>query len=658
MKGIKTTSILVSTLGLGFVCLYLIAAIHPDAWWGLHSIAFFSLQWQVIVFALVLASILGFYFFADKIALPGIKSPVIKHFLFLTISAICGWVYYNLPMHKSLYGDAVMFREKMGPSTTENNDLFITSLLSPNVMHPKVGNITVLSAVRLMSFHYGMSHREAFRIIDAVSGVLFVLLWLWFISWYIENTYLKVTLYLIGLTAPFTQFFFGHEEIYSPAFPITAAYLMTLLAYFKTRKGWLLGLLPVLLFLCLKIHSVFILFVPAFILTLIFHFVQDKPKWLALFTWKNVSLWLLLPFTAFGTFAYFFVFKDYNDPRFVGDDVNIYERLFLPLLSPEPPYDRYTLLHFNHFFDYFNMIFLWSAAALFIIVGCLIFFRKHINWNKPELILTGFTMILFLMIFFAYNPLMSMPVDFDLFSLPGTTLLMLAVVMSAQVKENSFGKMIIGPALALSILAIPIFAVNADRQMLGYRMESLGYHVFKTYWIKSSDYLRGGIVLQSNDFDYRIEHLNKALEELEPYAVEGKDIEYANLVHEVAKIYRTQKQDLKTALFYHQRVLRYSQERGAYYIGLMDSAFRLGEYEWAYNYCQGLLKFSYPTQQKALRIAIDCAIMANKNEKALEYCNSYLSLWQDDYVAYVHSLLINGQNLDDLKQVITKGGQQ
>ncbi len=653
MKVLRNTSLLISFVGLAIAVLYLIAAIFPQPFWGLHFISFLTTPIQVLFFSLALASIVALYFLADRISLPNLDNKYLKIGLFLILSSLSGLGYYNFPFYKSLYGDSEVFREKMGVRTTEYYELFTNSLLSPNVLHPKIGNLTVLSAVRLLSYNLDITHQQAFKLIGAVSGIVFVLIWLLFINWYVENKLLKLLLYLIGLTAPFTQFFFGYEEIYAPAFPISALYLITIVAYFKSKNTWLLALLPIFLFLCLKIHAVFILLTPSLGLTLAYHFVRNNPKLLSYFNWKTISLGLMLPFFAFGAIAYFFILKDYNDPRFVGDDVNIYERLFLPLIPPAPPYDRYTLLHFNHFFDCFNMVFLWSSSAVFILLIIVLFFRKRINWNTPEIIVTGFTMVLFLMIYFAYNPLMSMPVDFDLFSLPATTLLVLSTVLITQLKEVSIEKHISGTVLALCFMSLPLFIVNASGNMLGRRIESVGRYVFKTYWIKSSDYIIKGINLSNYTSQEKALHLHKITDELKPYAIENKDVEYANLLLELAKTYRNQLKDYKTALYHHRQALRYDQTTGAMYVGLMESNFHLGNYTMALKHAQKLLEYNYPSPQSALSSAISCAIMADQNKVALVYCNAYLSYSANEHIASIRELLINGESLEEIKAELT-----
>lgn len=655
MKNQKT-SLLIALVGLAFIALYLIASFLPDAWWGLHAVAFLPPVLKWLFFGLALVAVILPLVYKDQLLPSALKVKYFKPLIFIGVALVASLVYFKFPMHKSLYGDAVSFQQEMGERTAEYNSKYSKALISPNVLHPKIGNITVLSAVRLISWKFGITHRQAYRWLDAVSGFVFVLIWLVFINWYVESHVLKWVFYIIGLTAPFGIFYFGYEEIYAPGIVFSAAYLMVLVAYFKTRRKLFLWLSPLLLFLCLKVYAIYVLLVPSLLFLILFHVFQDKPKWLRFLEWKKLALLFFIPVILFGLFVYFFIMKDYNDERFLGPEVDIYTRMFLPIISPPEPYDRYTMFHFNHLFDYFNMAFLWSAGAIFVLVTCVLFFRKHINWNRPELVVIGTSLLLLLMVYFAYNPLMSMPVDFDLYSMAGPALLMLSVVVAAQLNTKGLGKMLLGPITALGILSIPVFIIHTNAGMLSQRLQSVGVHVFKTYWIRSAGDIIAGVELL-NDPDEKLKCYLEAEEKLKPYALEGKDVEFASLLLEIAKLYRNDKQDLHRALYYHQQVLRYDQSSGAYYIGLMEVAFRLGEYDLALTYSQVLLRFGYPSEQKALKIARDCAIVANQYDLALQYCNSYLSKWQDEDMVFVRESLLKGEYLEEIKFAIKQNAR-
>ena len=636
----------IAAIGLLFYIIYLLGLIRPESWWGVHHLAFLPSAWKYGLFIIAIASAFLFRFIPfERVRLPGRDIGWV-----LLIGLLVGVIYYSYPIYESLYGDSEYFREKMGERTSQLLPEHVKYVFSPNVFHPKIGNLTVLGSVRALSYLMDLSHSEVYRMIDALCGIIFVVLWLFFIYRYLEDKSLKVILSIVGLLAPFTQFFFGYEEIYAPAFPIVTGYFVTLLFYFRSKKRVLLLLSGLLFFLCLKIHFVFVFLFPSFALTLLYYFASEK-KWVqGLFSWRKVMYYILIPAVVCGGLAYFFILKDYNDPRFITADVDIYSRIFLPILSPPPPYDRYTVFHFNHLFDYFNMFFLWSGATLFLLVIIFSFYRKQIRWNKPEIIVTGISLLFLVLVYFMYNPLMSMPIDFDLFSLPGPVFCIFVVLLATQLQHSAFPRRVGGIVLGLSLLSTPVFMVNAHKEALSYRMQYLGEYIFKTYWIRSAGTLGAGIELLEEDGGLLISRYEATLKKLEPYTIEGDDIEYGNLLWRFARYYRTQERDYEKALYYHKKAWEYGKDFDANYIGLMEASYMLGQYKEAYSYSEKLVAFNYPTEERALKIAIQCALYAGFRDEALKHCRSYLQEWpKDDFIRNIRNGLQQNVDMQQLR---------
>lgn len=628
------------------VCLwacYLIAALQPQPFWGLHHIAFLETGLQFGFLAISLGLIcLGFILRGELLTRWNLNL-----FTTLCISVIMGSVYHAFPFYETLSGDAELFSSKLGERTTAFQSLYLEKLLSLNVFHPKTGNTTVLSGVRLMSFWLDISHREAYRLLGAVSGALCVFIWLRFLKDLKLNGFALLVAGLLGVLMPFTQFFFGYEEIYAPAYPMLMTFLWLQYRSFRTPTIVFLAAQFVLLFLCMKIHAVFVLLIPSFLLSA-GRVLLGENTWIKrVFSWKSVLTYILLPILILGMLVYFFVTKSYNDPRSVGPDVNIYERLFLPILSPEAPLDRYSLLSWNHFLDYGNMLFQWFGPALVIILVSVMVLRRQIEWNRPELISIGLSGCLFLMIFFVYNPLMSMPLDYDLFSLPSPVFLAFSVLLFSQIRSERLTSQLGVSVLGLAFLVIPIFQVNANRKPLSFRAESVGTHVFKTYWIRSAGDIGNAIQLLDSDSLLVTERYMAAIHELEPYAVEGNDVEYANLLWQLAKHLRVKMKDYSGALRYHRQVLAYDPLLEANYVGLMEANYLLGNFSEAHHYSKKLVEFRYPTEEKALRIAIECALQAGAMDEAERYCQVFLKKWEDEGILQLATTLKEQDSMRD-----------
>ncbi|MBI1289541.1 MAG: hypothetical protein GC178_18390 [Flavobacteriales bacterium] len=620
---LKKENLTVTALGLALWGLYAFATAFPDSLWGLHHLAFLSpvakASYLSLSFMLVLSGLFDLPSFQFKNRW--------RWLAVVTVPILCGLAYYHFPFAASLTGDAELFNQKMGERTTEFYPLFVEKLLSPNIFHPKTGNTTVLSGIRLMSYYFGITHHEAYRWLGAASGVLFIFLWFLLLMGLELNGSKFMVASIIGVFAPFSQFFFGYEEIYAPTYPVLLAFLIThVISFRKPSIGWLLVQL-FLAFLCMKFHAVFVLLFPSVLLSTVFVISKKLNRPTAWFTWRKISLFVLLPITIAGLFVYFFITKDYNDPGFLGDDVNIYERLFLPIVSPPAPLDRYNLFSFNHALDYFNMLFQWLGGSMLVLLAVFIVLRKNVRWNWPELVSVGLASILFLMIYFAYNPLMSMPYDYDLFSIVGPVFLVFIVlVLKNDTSKQSMNW--IGPTLGICLLALPMFQVNASASALSFRLENVGEHVFRTYWIRSAGDIRSAIELSVHPQE-RFQRFESVIDHLEPYATKGNDTEYAHLLLELGKLYRQPKGDYQSALACHQKAKEYDADFLANYIGLMECNYMLGRYREAFNYSMVLVQHNFPSEQQALRIAIECSYQAQELGLTEELCKRFLSKWND-----------------------------
>jgi len=622
----------ITLVGISFWLLFVAALFGGDAFWGMNFTSFLGSSLRTIIFVSAFIFICVTPFLSSKIDFSKIeKLPNVQFRIgYLVIGFL---LLYNLTIFENVYGDSVQFIERMGERTTEYSQKYISALFSLDITNLKLGNLTVLSFIRLISYFFNITHLLAFQIVGVVSGLLFFNLSFSYISQNIKNGLLQLALLIVVLFSPFNQLFLGHAEIYALAFPAVTWYLLTLKSNLELPSKKKIALLVLTFILCVKLHYLFILLFPTLIFAIISftHPVQVK----RIANWRFILKFVLLPIILMGIGVYFFVFKDYHDPRFLGPEVDLYERLFLPIFSPEAPLDRYNLFSINHIFDFVNMTFLWSAAGLFLLVIFSLFYAKKINWNQPIIVPTGFLLLLFSMVYFAYNPLLSMPMDFDLFSLGGPFLLLFGFFIIEQIQNEELSKSISGSLIGVSLFSIAIFMCNHQKESLSLRMESLGKHVFKTYWIRSAGDIQLGLNLIKDNPE---EYLNRSValvEELESSALKGNDIEYANLLWSVGKEYRSRK-EYANSLKYHLKSLDYSNKLPANYIGLMESNYFLEDYQAAYHYSKELVRLQYPSEKRAYEISIDCALKSNQQVEGINMMKIYLSKWES---AYYRSLL-------------------
>jgi len=617
MQERKEKNILIT--GIAFLFLFSLALIFPEKLWGIHFYTFLSTKYVIGLIFVAALTLLWFYF--KPIQQPPKFLSNTKTVVILTI--VAGWIFHSFPIHDDFYGDANLYKELLRERVETLDVKRTNNLYSLQVLDPKNGEKTVLNAVEKIAYYSKAKVVDVFRWIGTISGVCFLLLWSFFITYYFENKKTQLVLIVLAFCAPFLQLFFGHVEIYAPSIASISAYLAVLLIYFKTPKRKLLWVLGVLFFTSLKFHFAAILLFPSLVFSIIYRYKREQ--WNHFFKWETVFKTIILPVLVFGWLAYFFWFKDYNDPRFLDGVIKDAERLFLPIISPEAPLDRYNLFSLNHLLDYANMFFLWSGAGLFL--GTIfILNRKEINWNKPEIIVLGTTLIFFVCLFFMINPLLSMPMDWDLFSIPAPVFLFFLVVVFKQVETKKWTKSLLGPILAISLFSLPIYYTNYSPKENKERLKKVGEHVFKTYWIRSAGDIMAG--LDEHQPNY-INNLEETISYLKPNAVKGNDVEYANLLMNAGKYYRRNNQEQK-GLQYHLQAFDYAPNFPTNYIGIMESYYRLAQFDNALMFSEKLIDAKYPSELDALNIAIDCALQAKKYEKALDYCNQYLTIEFND----------------------------
>ena len=155
------------------------------------------------------------------------------------------------------------------------------------------------------------------------------------------------------------------------------------------------------------------------------------------------------------------------------------------------------------------------------------------------------SLLLFASLFFVTNPLLSMQMDWDLFSCPGPVLLVFVVVLAGQLPGRVWVRKVFPPCVGLALLCMPVFIVHASVPMLSARLESVGVRMFKTYYEWSARTLTYALSLSASDSKEFVERRDRVLTNLEPYALPNRDYEYARLLsaageHElrVAKDYR------------------------------------------------------------------------------------------------------------------------
>ncbi|MHA7058293.1 hypothetical protein ACWGOQ_0013810 [Aquimarina sp. M1] len=626
---------------IAFVSLYIFGYFFPDYWWSVHFIRFTSPIIQVII--LVLLLVLGYKLYKtsinESIEFTRFKLTI-RSVIIFSISLLLLTIVF--PMVQDFYGDAYKFN-KFLPKTptlipTETHDKFFTFSLSP-----WAGEGTVLSLITYIAYFLQVTYKTAFILFDAIFGGLFVFFWLQVIRILIKNDTWKVILTLTGITAPFMLVFFGHIEIYAPVFFINILWIYITLLFIKTEKAKYLWLVLLILLIGLKLHSTSVLCIPALFLLFWKNYQGTYPNW------KQVSYFVLTPIFIIGLFLYFFYFEDHIDNRSLQSTAMAFEHLFLPLFSPEPPLDQYNLLSFNHFFDFFSVILLWSPIALFLLILLLILKRKEVNWNAPEVLILGVCFILFTTFFFVVNPLLGMPIDWDLFSLPAPYLLAFTAVVVSQVEKYISPSKILYASGIIAALNLPVFVVHQSERALSERLESVAARMYTTYYEWTAKTIEHAYSLNDPFNINRLERGEDFRKKIGSKAQKGIDYEYATLVVDQGRYFLRIQNDPVKALGLFTLAQEYAPAHNAKLLSL-EAYFALQQYENAFMVAEELVLLRFPSVEKALKIKLHCALEAQLYQEAFETCTVILKNWPDNkIVEEVYQRLHKNDRIKELK---------
>ncbi|MGD1844185.1 MAG: hypothetical protein ACFB10_02210 [Salibacteraceae bacterium] len=421
----RSTSFGISVWAAFFLLLFGWGWLSPEAMWGVHSLAFFSNGLALLVFALVVG---GYFFPTSKFTF--LSTANISSTVWWILSAglvlLFGWLSYQFPIADDYYGNARSFLPDLDKIATELPEDYWQKVFSLDIK-PGNGRWGVYQLIILCSYLLELDYYQTFRWVNTLFGMGFLLVWSRLVLKKLQRTPWRLLFLFIGGASPFLLVFFGHIEAYAPVYFLLVVWCWALERTISTRnKRWWLVLLLINL-VSLRFHTLAVLLMPSVLLAGIAQFSGNTSIGVKLKTTRGTLLWMGLPIAVVGLIGYFFVFEDHQDPRALTMDTRDIDRLFLPIISPEAPLDRYNLWSWNHLLDFANALLFWSPAALFLLGSLCIHFKGKIPWNDSGIRLISFALLLFLAMLFMVNPLLSMPMDWDLFCYPATRLMVLSL---------------------------------------------------------------------------------------------------------------------------------------------------------------------------------------------------------------------------------------
>lgn len=641
--------------GLVVTAIYGLGFAFPQSFWGLHYPSFLPSGLNYLVFVLALAGAAWPLIPAKD---PGFLhkplSKPLKWLLMASIAGFYGWMFTQLPIAAYCYGDAAFVHENLdGPIKVWNSEM-VAVIFRPSFSDIKGGTGAYYGLVSLVAYLSKVDATISAMWIHSICGMVFVFLWLSFVDYLFKPGSAKILFAALGLGAPFLQVYFGHFEVYSIPIMINMAYLYALVIAFQTRKRGRFIVAAVVAYFALKFHFSNLILLPSLAMAALYVF--GKGDWInRMLSWKRVFIAVVLPVCFFGGIFYFFITQSAFGPRqFTSDTLETV--IFLPIRAMEnPPYDNYNLLSAVHFFDAFNLLFLISAGGLVLTAVAFWLRPPGIDLRSPIVVVIGITLGLYLLAFFVFNPLMSMPLDWDLMSIPGPAMLVFTAIVWRKVNDSRLFVRLLGPVLGLTLLGMTGWWVNANPSALSHRLEQTAYHSFRTYRIGLSTTFGYAMALESDSSKIPV-RMQAILDRLEPSAVPEFDIEYAALLNRMAEWQDKQENDpLKALEYYDQSIKHWPWDRKVVYNTVIGH-FMNKNFDKAAVHLPTMVKIKAPDHQKALRIAIHTSLEAAQYTEAEEYSRQLLEIIpNDEFIREVYQDLQKGENLGELKKRFSRG---
>lgn len=634
--------------------LFALGLFFPDLFWAFHYPAFLpGIFGSIIVFGGLAFAVYGYNKGVWKNL--NIERKAGSNGLWrYGIPVLAAIVFYQFPIFNDIYGDAYFILRDKEIFIEVLEQHYAQDLFSFNLFDSKIGTSTTLAVVGYGSYYLGMTLDEVFRWLGIICGAGFVFFMLGIIKRLTKRKDHILLLTILVVATPLVQVFCGHYEVYAPAFMLIAAFWYMIVRYHESPSVKKLLVLFLLVVLNMKFHVTGLVLLPIALLVFIYH-IRKVGERKTQIRWGAIFKSFVLPLYGLGIFVYVGVTKSVFGPREYTFET-ILDAVFLPISSKDPaPLDRYNLFSPAHFFDYFGILFTWSAAAILILLALVMVRRKQIQWHHPLVQITGFALLLYLPLFFVFNPLFSMPADWDIMGIPGVTLIVFTMILFSTQKESlktekksiSLTSRLITPVIALSFISLSSLVVNSGKESEARRVISMGKHQFKTYYFASSSYLLIGVGMLEDEKE-RVRMHEQILEDLEPYALKEVDPEYAQVMTSLATYYRDEKKDMEKTIELLEKAHEYCPLLKDNVYELVVTNFLVGDFKKANQYVPELVAMQYPNLNKALRVAIHTSIVAGAYTDAEKYCTQFLEQWPEDgFISKVLNTLRTAEDKED-----------
>lgn len=623
------------------ISLYLFGWIFPEVFWGTHFLAYLSPLSLTVIAVLILAIAFtpGKNLSAALKKLDGLK-PIIERIAF---TLLFGLLIFFFPILNDGYGDAFKFESFLSTVPTVVPEDAWDGMLELS-LSPWAGQDATLGLITLVAKSFGITYKAAFHLFDLAFGLAFIFVWIMMVQEEIREAKWRFLLIIACLLAPVSLIFFRHIEVYAPVafFSLVLMYSLKKAAVKSTPGNWIL--LAISFLFSLRVHPALLVYLPAICLAIIYHISGIETV-----NWKRISLFLFIPLILIWAGLYFFVFGDHVDDRSLAETAMEFDHLFLPIFSPQPPLDDYNLFSFHHLFDYLQEILLWSPVSLFLIGISTLGIRGLVGCNDRTLVVLLVALIPAVGLFFVINPLLSMPIDWDLIALPFPALLAVSLIIAKPLSNKVESVLVVRMGLIIVILASGFIVLHRSNESTAQRHEDLGFRIYSSYYLWTSNVLERSIKMRELSVEEEVKLRDAILKKMNRDIGAEVNPEYSTVLKEQAKTLLRELDRADEALAYLQKAYAYHPDSKNVLTMLVETYYRMENYVGAFAIAEEMVQKALPNEEKALKVAIQCGLEAGRYQATLEYSRRFLESYESAEISEVERRLAAKDRVESLR---------
>jgi hypothetical protein len=570
-------------LSVAMLVLFGVAWMYPVHLWGLNFISYAPLIYILAVLPIAVA-----------LAWPGwskfnFSSNQFPRWVWSLVAAAGMWaMFFFYYIDTELYGDALLNIKVLSDGGDWAKRYHVISGSTFNIFTPKNGEQFTFSIVKGLSRLTGLSMWATFRGYASVLGAVWVFIWMQFVQRKVQHKSLQMLAALLGIFSGMTMTFYAMPEVYAPPLLFFTGYLICLVEFLEAgKKKWLVLLFPLLL-MAIRTHSSGFALAPSLVYALLVAAVGEKENLQKWTSWRRAGWMIPAVFLAIGLAGYLTVFK-------AGDDsvkvIPTAGNMFLTPFGGPSPDDAYFLFGFWHVWDFIQELLFCSAAGCVIFLAFLLAPGRKAYWKSKPMVGLGIVIVMLMALYFAIDPHVTLPRDWDLFSLVSPPILVVCVLLLARTNGNLAPSWLRQSMLLLLIgLQFSFFIVNHDKKRVHDRQLDVAAHVFA-----SNE--QGGAFIVKHSLDAypvsakeRIELLEKTLQNLTANENAITKADFAFL-YQYGGILCFESKDFRRARTFYLEADKRLPEQVGTYEDLAVVEFNLGNYQQALYFANLAMRF-------------------------------------------------------------------